>query len=103
MKNPAMISFEFESNDMFLALGFMKVLRKFDITPYYDSIMPTYADSSLIKFQATVKQRIMVEYVYRRLCKMDPIFISDLNGYQRNQSRFYHDGYYILGGNKYAH
>ena len=63
--NPLKRSWEFETNEGYVADMFKQVLKCFCIEPYEEYI-PSYLDFSQVHFMATPKQREQIEYVFRR-------------------------------------
>mgnify|MGYP003312234776 CR=1 FL=1 len=63
--NPLEKSWEFETNEGWIADKFIQVLKCFEIVPY-DEYIPSYLDFSQVHFRATKKQRLQIEYVFKR-------------------------------------
>ena len=61
-------SWEFETNEGYVADIFLQVLECFCINPY-DTYIPSYLDFSQIHFRATKKKREQIEYVFKRFIK----------------------------------
>lgn len=66
--NPLEKSWEFETNEGWIADQFIQVLKCFEIVPY-DEYIPSYLDFSQVRFRATKKQRLQIEYVFKRYSK----------------------------------
>ena len=63
MINPLEKSFEFETNEGWLADKFLQVLELFRVYPY-NTYIPSFLDMSNIEFRTTKKKREQIEYVY---------------------------------------
>lgn len=69
--NPLEKSWEFETNEGWAADLFIQVLNCFQIMAY-DDYIPSYLDFSQVHFRATKKQRLQIEYVFKRALCPDP-------------------------------
>lgn len=68
VRNPLEKSWEFETNEGYVADTFLQVLDCFHIIPY-DTYIPSYLDFSQIHFRATKNRRLQIEYVFKRYLK----------------------------------
>ena len=66
--NPLERSWEFETNEGYLADMFLQVINCFEISPY-DTYIPSYLDFSQVHFRTTRKKREQIEYVFKRYTK----------------------------------
>ena len=72
-----------------------QVLDIFRITPEEVVRCNPYEGINYISFFCTDKQRLKIEYVYRRLMSL-PVKCLRIDEYLGNQEKFYKEGYYIL-------
>lgn len=68
--NPLESSWEFETNEGWLADQFLVVLEMFHIYPY-DTYIPSFLDMSNIEFRATKAVRKQIEYVFLSVLKLN--------------------------------
>ena len=64
-KNLLERTWEFETNEGYVADMFKQVLEMFGIKPY-DEYIPSYLDFSQLRFMTTKKKCEQIEYVFRR-------------------------------------
>lgn len=72
-----------------------QVLDSFRITPEEVVRCNPWEGNSYISFWCTKKQRLKIEYVYRRYMSL-PVIRIDADEYLNNQEKFSRDNYYIL-------
>ena len=96
LRRPSMSSklYEFETPDMLIFHRFLKTLDLFHIPPV-EEYGETYYDFHGCKFCATKKERLQIEYVFRRMISLDKRYLMDLDGYQNRQERFWKEYYAI--------
>ena len=94
--NPRTRSYDVEFSDPWSAMMFMKVVKIHDKQPCVISdIVPKIEGSSTIKFWATVDERIITEYIYRRYVGLEPKNLMDQESYQNNAKKWMEEGYVI--------
>ena len=76
MLNPLEKSFEFETNEGWLADTFLQILELFHVHPY-NTYIPSFLDMSNIEFRTTRKKRQQIEYVYLRYINKDYWRVSE--------------------------
>lgn len=76
MINPLEKSFEFETNEGWLADKFLHILELFRIYPY-STYIPSFLDMSNIEFRTTKKKRKQIEYVFLQYINKDYWRVSD--------------------------
>ena len=64
MRNLLEKKWEFETNEGYLADGFMNVLEMFNIGPE-DIYIPSFLEMSQIEFRTTTAKRKQIDYVFR--------------------------------------
>lgn len=94
ISDPRTKTYDFETTDQLSAIIFCKLLDMFDIS-YVEDVTPSYIGSSYVKFWCNPKKRTILEYVYRRYCRLDRLYLININGYQDNANKLRRDGYAI--------
>lgn len=92
--DPKTKTYEFETPDQLAAMNFCKILD-IECVSYNEEIVPSYIGSSYVKFWCNPKTRIIVEYIYRRYCKLDRSYFINLDRYQERSKKLWRDRYAI--------
>lgn len=93
-RDPRTKTYDYESPDQWMAATFCKILEQMRIN-YKDETVPSYIGSSYVKFWCTPRDRMIVEYVYRRHLKKEKLYLMDLSGYMHNAYKLRRDKYAI--------
>lgn len=93
-RDPRTKTYDYESPDQWMAITFCKILTQMHIG-FKDDMVPNHIGSSYIKFWCTPKERVIVEYIYRRAISKEQLYLMDLSGYQRNAYKLRRDKYAI--------
>lgn len=90
-------SFDAEFMDDWSARKFERVLEVFGLDmDDFSEINPEYIGNSVIRFWCNEEKRKQIEYVYRRVQHMEPLYLMDLNCYQNNHHKLEEDHYVIF-------
>lgn len=92
--DPRTSTYDYESPDQMMAIIFCKILDLKGIS-YKEEIVPSIIGSSYVKFWCTKKERIMIEYIYRRYFRLDKLYLINLSNYQSNSHKLRRDKYAI--------
>lgn len=84
---------DFETSDLWLYTKFLKILKVFGITPLEE--YECAYDTSSCRFCCTTKERLRIEYVFRRLIGLDRRYLIDLDSYQ-NRCELYREEKYAI-------
>ena len=85
-------------------LGAWHAFRFLQIVTIYDKhadtdprtmIIPEYEGESEVFFWATEKERKIIEYIFRRYINLEPIYLQNLDNYQRNFHKMMEERYAI--------
>ena len=92
--DPRTKTYDYESPDQFMAIIFCKILDTKGIT-YKEEIVSSIIGSSYVKFWCTPRDRMIVEYIYRRYFRLDKLYLINLSDYQANAYKLRRDNYAI--------
>ena len=90
---PSAKIYDFETPDMLVFHRFLKTLDLFHITPLEEC--GSSWDYCSCKFCATQKERLRIEYVFRRMISLDKRYLMNLDEYQNRKERFWKEYYAI--------
>ena len=93
MKQPFGKVWDFETSDCWLYQRFRQVLKIFDILPLEEYVVDW--DMCSCRFCCVSKQRIEIEYIFRRLIGLDKRYLLDLECYQDRARRLEEEKYAI--------
>ena len=85
---------DFEASDFWIYQRFLKVLSMFNILPLEQYAVP-YDDNHSCRFCSTKKERLRIEYVFRRMISLDRRYLMDLDSYQ-NRAKLYREERYAI-------
>ena len=86
-------TYDFESNDMFYAYAFLKILKRFHLNAL-DSYIQDW-DVCQIRFSTHPQTREKIECCYRRMIQAERCIITDDVSYRDTRRRIEEDGYAI--------
>lgn len=92
--DPRTSMYDYETPDQFMAIIFCKILDAKGIM-YKEEIVSNVIGPSYVKFWCTPRDRILVEYIYRRCLRLDRLYLINLSGYQKNAYKLRRDKYAI--------
>ena len=88
--------YEFEASDRYMAEKFLNVLESFNL--HYEDLYISKMDLDFcqISFRTTRNKRIQIEYVFRRLVGLYPMYLMDIDRIESSIELTGDDGYVIL-------
>lgn len=95
MWDPRKQKYEFETNDPRLADIFLSILPIFNVDLEDIYIASKSLDYSQIKFRVNRDDRLKLEYYFRRLVNLWPLYLMDVDHHESSLELTCEDGYVI--------